>query len=364
MIGLHQLHRYIAIRFIIGILGTFVLCSMLIFMIDFVEILRQSGKYGAISIWVLLEMVLLRLPAYTEILLAFAVLVGSVVTLLTLSRKSELTVMRAAGMSVWQFIWPGLAIAFLLGVFAVTVYNPAAAKSRAKAERLYAKAFGRKSSLLQGKYASGWLRQDSVDGQSIISARAVSDRGRALTKVTVFQFDEKIKFVERIDASTAVLHNGYWKLTDAVVSRTDGVPKKYGTYIVSTYLTPERVSDALGTVLSLSFWDLPGLIEVAEKAGLSSKQYKIQYELLKARPFLFVAMVLLAATVSLGSFRSGNIQSMVIVGMLGGFSFFLALEVSRQLGVAGLAPPVVAVWVPVLAASMVCITVLLHQEDG
>jgi lipopolysaccharide export system permease protein len=149
-----------------------------------------------------------------------------------------------------------------------------------------------------------------------------------------------------------------------VVSRTDGLPQTYGTYILSTYLTPERVSDALGTVLALSFWDLPDLIEVAEKAGLSSNNYRIQYELLKARPFLFIAMVLLAATVSLGSFRSGNNQTMVVVGMLGGFGFFLVLEVSRQLGVAGLAPPVIAVWVPVLAASMVCLTVLLHQEDG
>ena len=362
--GINQLQRYIAKRFVVGILGTFVLCSMLVFMIDMVEMLRQSGKYGAVSAWTLIKLVLLRLPAYTEILLAFAVLVGSVATLLLLSRKSELTVMRASGMSVWQFVWPGIVVAFILGVLAVTVYNPAAAKSRAKAERLFAKSFGRESSILKGKGATGWLRQDSVDGQSVISARAVSDRGRSLTQVTVFQFDHNQKFSERIDARSAVLKDGYWRLSNAEVSRVGAQPQTYHTYILSTHLTPERVSDALGTVLSLSFWELPQLIEVAEKAGLSSHGYRIQYQLLLARPFLLIAMVLLAATVSLGSFRSGNIQTMVIVGMLGGFGFFLVLEVSRQLGVAGLAPPVVAVWVPVLAASMVCLAVLLHQEDG
>ena len=103
---------------------------------------------------------------------------------------------------------------------------------------------------------------------------------------------------------------------------------------------------------------------MADKAGLSSVPYRIQYELLLARSFLLMAMVLLAATVSLGSFRSGNIQTMIVVGMLGGFGFFLILEVSRQLGVAGLAPPAIAVWVPVVAASLVSLTVLLHQEDG
>jgi len=40
------------------------------------------------------------------------------------------------------------------------------------------------------------------------------------------------------------------------------------------------------------------------------------------------------------------------------------LEVARQMGVAGLTPPQVAAWVPVIVASCVALTVLLHQEDG
>ena len=59
---------------------------------------------------------LLRLPAYTEFLFGFAVLVGSIGALLFLNRKSELAVMRAGGMSVWQFLWPGMLVAFLVGL--------------------------------------------------------------------------------------------------------------------------------------------------------------------------------------------------------------------------------------------------------
>ena len=61
-------------------------------------------------------MALLRLPAFTEILLAFAVLVGGIGALLSLNRKSELIVMRAGGMSVWQFLRPGLVVALVLGI--------------------------------------------------------------------------------------------------------------------------------------------------------------------------------------------------------------------------------------------------------
>ena len=188
--------------------------------------------------------------------------------------------------------------------------------------------------------------------------------GSTLTGVTVFMFDPAGNFSERIDAATADLKEGYWHIKDAWVARQGREPEKFASYLLSTYLTPERVQDALGSVIAVSFWELPGLIEVAEKAKLSASRLRIQYELLLSRPLLCIAMVLLAATVSLRSFRSGKIQTMVIAGMVGGFGFFLIAEVSRQVGVAGLAPPWVAVWLPVVLVMSITITVLLHQEDG
>lgn len=364
MPGVSTLSVYIALRFLTAIFAVFGLCTVLIFMIDFVELLRQAGKYGSVPAWLLAWITMLRLPAYTEILLPFAVLVGSIATLLMLARKSELAVMRAGGMSVWQFLRPGAAVALLLGILSTLVFNPLAASARDHSERLYAEAFGRESSLL-GKAGSGtWLRQDGLDGQSVLNAAAARRRGTELTTVTAFIYDKDGSFSERVDARRAQLQDGFWVLANAVVSRVGREPESFKTYLISTYLTPERVADALGTVISVSFWDLPDLIYVAEKAGLSANHLRIQYELLLTRPLLCVAMVLLAATVSLRSFRSGGIQTMVVTGMIGGFGFFLFLEISRQIGTAGLAPAWAAVWVPVVLIILVSVTVLLHQEDG
>src|SRR5262245_64609780 len=166
------------------ILGAFSVCAVLIFMIDMVELLRMSRRNNDLSVTSLLWMGLLRLPAFSEILLSFAVMVGSIGALLSLSRRSELTVMRAGGMSVWQFLRPGVTVALLLGIFAVTVYNPLAAAARSESERLVAEAFGKEASLLATSGEGSWLRQDSADGQSVISARAVADQGLSLAKVT------------------------------------------------------------------------------------------------------------------------------------------------------------------------------------
>jgi len=363
-IGTATLNWYVGRWFLTTILATFVLCSALIFMIDFVELLRQAGKYGSVPAWLLAWMALLRLPAYTEFLLPFAIMTGSIAALLQLSRKSELTVMRAGGMSVWQFLRPGFVVAVTLGVLATTLYNPLAATAREEAERIFAEAFGRDVNLLRSKSGESWLRQNGVDGQSVINAVSAANRGLTLTGVTVFVYDDKGLFVERVDAARADLKDGYWELRDAWVAGIGREPQKYDFYMVSTYLTPERVQDALGTAISVSFWDLPGLIEVAEKAKLSATSLRIQYDLLLSRPLLCFAMVLLAATVSLRSFRSGGIQTMVVTGMVGGLGFFLLAEVSRQIGAAGLVPTWAAVWLPVVLVILVSLTVLLHQEDG
>ncbi|MEO1650484.1 MAG: LptF/LptG family permease, partial [Pseudomonadota bacterium] len=113
-----------------------------------------------------------------------------------------------------------------------------------------------------------------------------------------------------------------------------------------------------------SIWELPGLIDLANKAGLSSARYEVQFQLLLSRPFLLMAMVLLGATVSLKSFRGGGIQNMVLAGMGIGITFFLGAEISRQIGVSGLVAPVIAVWVPVGVAWLLALSILLRQEDG
>ena len=162
------LARYFSLRFLIAMIAMFILCCVLIFFVDFIEMLRRAGNYqedvpGLLLAW----MTLLRLPSFSELTLPFAVLIGAIGVFLMLSRSSELIVVRAAGISVWQFILPGLIVAFLLGVVFVLVYNPIAAAARGQAEQLYARAFDRDNSLLKTKNAGAWLREDGADGPSV-----------------------------------------------------------------------------------------------------------------------------------------------------------------------------------------------------
>ena len=98
--------------------------------------------------------------------------------------------------------------------------------------------------------------------------------------------------------------------------------------------------------MTVSFWELPGLIEVAEKAGLSASRFRVQYEILLSRPLLLMVTVLLAATVSLRSFRGGWDTDYGNLGCLGDLAFFSS---RKSLGNwnCWARSAIVAVWFPV-----------------
>jgi lipopolysaccharide export system permease protein len=359
------LARYFSARFLIAMVAMFLICCVLIFFVDFIEMLRRAGNYSDdVPSFVLVWMTLLRLPSFSELVLPFAVLIGTIGIFLMLNRSSELVVLRAAGISVWQFTLPAMIVAFLLGVAFVLLYNPIAALARAKAEQLYATAFGRGESLLKTRNAGAWLREDGADGPTVVHAREALNQGLELQGVTVFQYDRNHGLTERIEAKRALLKDGRWELEDVWVSAVGQEPTFYQRYLLSTYLTPTQVRDSLGTVFSISFWDLPNFIQIAEKAGLPATQYRVQYQLLLSRPFLLVTMVLIAATCSLRGFRFGNVQINAVFGLAAGFLFFVFAEISRNFAMSGLTTAVAAAWVPVIVAASLALTVLLYREDG
>jgi lipopolysaccharide export system permease protein len=366
MTAFNTLGRYMSFRFLTTVLGVFFLFMVLSFFIDFVEMLRQSGKQDNIPMSTLLTVTLTRLPVFSEITMPFAVLIGAMGTFLMLSRSSELTIIRASGISVWQFLQPGLSVALVLGILAITLYNPFAAASKAYSEKLYAESFGASKTALSSG-TGVWVHQDSVDGPSILHAQAVADQGQSLAGVTLLQFDASKKFVERIEARKGTLKDGYWQLENGAVSDVDGKTQPFKVYLSSTTLTASQVGETIGSVESLSFWELPKYIARSEKSDLaahSAGRYKLYYQMLLAKPLLLAAMTLVAATCSLRAFRFGRIQTMVIAGLSAGFGFYVFSELSRKLGAAGMVPVSVSAWMPIVIAILIAVTMLLHQEDG
>jgi lipopolysaccharide export system permease protein len=364
VIAFGKLGRYFGYRFSVAVFGVFTTCVGLIAFADFFENTRRLGGRAGVDFTDITLLVLLRLPSFTEQLLPFAVLLGAMGTFLTLSRQLEMVVARAAGMSVWQFTGSAITVAFLIGVFAVVVYNPMSAAMKERANDIEASFTNKTKSLFQTSEKNIWVRQNSDLGQSIIQARSASDQGRTLTSVKVYAFDKEGSFVERIEADTARLEGGNWVLSNVRLLNTKGEHHEHATYKFPTNLTYEQVRGNLASADSLSFWDLPEAIEMATRAGLRTERYRLQYQVLLARPLLLVAMVIIAAVVCLRVFRLGGVGKMILGGVIAGFGLYVVSRLAEELGESGIIYPAVAAWFPAVFGTLIGCLMLLHQEDG
>jgi lipopolysaccharide export system permease protein len=359
------LTRYFALRFVGAVVGVFVGVFMLIVLIDYIELMRKTSDVPNASALVVAQTSFYRVPALMERMLPFAVLIGTMSCYLNLSRRLELVIARSAGMSAWQFVAPAVMVAIIMGIAVTTVYNPVSAVMRERSKRLEADLFGSQAqSGLQKTGGGFWVRQRGGDGQSIINALSSRGQGLQLGVVTAFTFDSNGQFRERIEAKSAELKPGYWRLEQARIYASGVPPQEHEAYNLSTSLTAEQVRESFATAETVPFWQLPLYIELADRAGLVAAAYRLQYQLLLARPFLLSAMVLLAASVSLRFFRFGGVPQMVLGGIAAGFLLYVISKVTEDMSKAELMHPVAAAWLPVLFGGLTGFVVLLYQEDG
>jgi lipopolysaccharide export system permease protein len=358
------LTRYFGKRFLNATIAVFAGMFVLVALLDYIELMRRASDVPDVSALLVAKTSVYRVPQVTERIMPFCILIGAMSCYLNLSRRLELVVARAAGMSAWQFVSPALLVAFFLGILATTVYNPVSAVLQERSKRYEAQLFGEQPTVFSGSTGTFWVRQRSDEGEAIINAKSSTGQGIELNGVSVFTFDKAGHFKERVEAHKAVLEPGVWRLTDTRVYVLKTLPREQDEYRLKTNLTPEQVRESFATPETVPFWELPLYINIAEHAGLVAAGYRLQFQKLLARPFLFAAMVFLAAAVSLRFFRFGGVQKMVLSGVASGFLLYVLSKVTEDLSKAELMHPVAAAWLPVLVGGVTGFIALLYQEDG
>jgi len=348
---------------------------VLLVLVDYIEMVRKTSGLATASPIMVAETSLFRVPQLLEKMMPFCVLIGAMTCYLALSRRLELVVARAAGVSAWQFIAPALASAIILGILATVAYNPMSANLRELSKRMESELFGGAAGGGVQDAAGFWINQVNEDGQVIMNAARSERQGARLTGLTLFRFDtvrtttadgpeEKIVFKERIEAREATLEDGYWLFKGVRRFSLEAPPVDQESLQLATTLTSAQVRSSFSTPETVSFWQLPAYIRSSESSGFATAGYRLQYHKLLAQPFLLAAMVMLAASVSLRFFRFGGVQKMVLSGVGAGFLLYVLSKVTEDLSKAELMHPIAAAWLPVTVGGLTGFLALLYQEDG
>jgi lipopolysaccharide export system permease protein len=333
-------------------------------LIDFVSISRDIGARVDITPIAVARLTLMKAPAVLLVLAPFVFLGGALAAYVTLNRRSELTAMRAAGVSAWRFIAPAAAAAFVSGILSTTIINPVASQLNAQYE---AERANYMRDYLPGAAPKDiWLREGRGRGQVVVHARGRTELGLKGISAFFYLVDSQgvPQFQQRIEAKDARFTPEGLVLTDVKSSHPGGLEEHSQSLTMTALFRDPSVLMRNGAADQIPFWDLPGAIRRAKASGLTSTAYQIQFQQLIATPLLYSAMAVLAAAFSLRLIRLGGLAGLAGAGVALGFGFFFFNEVCGALGRSGVIPTYAAAWAPPILALLSGLTLLCYTEDG
>lgn len=359
---------YISRQFLVSFFSILAVFLCLIMLFDVVELLRRVAARPEVTFGEVLQLSLLKLPHLGQETFPFAVLFGGMSVFWRLTRSHELTVTRAAGVSAWQFLLPVLAIAFLLGLAKIMILSPFASGLLSRYELVEATLVKGRANSLALSGSGLWLRQAGGDGQSVIHAARVlqQDEDVELHGVIVFNYGDGDgdRFASRVDAETADLEQGHWRMRNAWIFLPEEPARFEAELRVPTDLTLSRIQDSFASPETVSFWSLPAFITTLEAAGFSAVRHRLHFHAMLAAPLLMCAMVLIAATFTLRQARRGGVMWVVGGGVLCGFVLHFFSDVVFAMGLSDAIPATLAAWTPSGVATLLGLAMLLHLEDG
>ena len=354
------LMRHYLMNFLMILLGLLAI----IYIFDTVELLRQAAKEENVALSAVLAMGFFKLPEVGQMVFPFAILFSAMFSFWQLSRRHELVIVRAAGLSVWQFVTPHLVSAFLIGVVLVTILNPLGALMVKNFQSLKAEHLDRGRSIIQISNQGLWLRQSHEEGQAILHASEIDLPDWNLGNVIVFFFGQDHNFLRRLDASSANLQQGQWNFENVNSNKPGTLPERSEFLSLATDLTIEELEKSFADPETISFWRFPSYIQTMQNTGFDTTSLKIFFQGLLAKPLLFMAMILLAASVSLRMNRMGGGTMMIMLGIGIGFTIFFASSFLQALGASQQIPIAVSAWFPAIISFILGVSVLLALEDG
>ncbi len=352
---------YVAKMFLIR---TFAVLAVLLMVLQVLDLLSESDKVlapagnGTAELWTYVS---LRLPQIAQRFLPFCVLLGTIITLMTLNQNSEVVAMKAGGLSAHQVLAPLFVASLIIALASFAFNERIVARAAGTLDRWEATGFKTVPTGRESQF-NVWVRE----GDDLIHADRVDGRGAAtrLTGVTLYNRDGG-RLIDIIEAPSGDFAPGQgWRLNNARrFDAASGALVRTPLETVAPKVRPDQFTLSHVDPAGLSLWDLQQAITDLEIAGRPVDALKAALWHKISGPLSTILMPLLGAVAAFGLARSGQLFVRAVLGMALGFAYFVADNFGLAMGNLGAYPPLLAAWGPFFLFLLIGEAVLIRSEE-
>lgn len=342
---MNKLTLYIWKTILVAILLVLTLFIGLEFIFSLVNELRYVGT-GDYSTSNAFAFIFLSMPQHIAQLFPMATLVGTLLGLGLLASRSELIVMRAAGLSLQDIINIVLKLAFILaiGVWLMGEWVSPKAEKFAHDQKALRLSSGQALSTSHGT----WMR----DGNNFIHIQSMTQDGH-LEGITLYQFDEAMNLSKASFALNADYMNDHWvlhEIQETVFEENHTTRNKIEEQDWVSSLSPNVLSQVgLKDLDDLSLMGLWHTIKYRQQNHLEAKPYQLAFWQKIVRPLATLVMMFLAIPFVFGPLRQATMGLRMLVGVLVGFVFYTFNQLFGPLTLVYHIPPIIGAFLPTIA---------------
>jgi len=366
---LRPINLYIAKNFLIRFLQITLGFSLLIFFINFIDSLEKVNAANG-PLRMAIAMAFLQIPDFLNDISPSLILIAAIVSFSMLSSRSEISIIRMSGFSLWQVIYPIALTAFLIGIFWITILGPLGAIALNKFNNLEGKYVKHGMREVVAPITGIWIRQENPekkDEELIIKAMAAYKENFEFIDVTLWFFDDNGMFYKKLDSPSMILRQGSWTIEKAILNEGNKILNKEVKNVeIATDLEPEFVMEKIvnnfQNVKLFSLFRLPSLIKDLRSSGFPSTKFMVHFHSLLAKPLLFAAMTLIACYFGLNHVRNNSNALMIFLGIVVGLTLYITSSIVNALGSSGVIPVFAATWMIAIICFAVGVLLIYRKE--
>jgi len=314
---------------------------MLFAFFDLIGEIQNLGR-GGYQLENVIAFVVLTIPGRIYELSPIAVLIGTMYALTTLARHSEITVLRASGLSTKSFLIMLGRIGIVFVVLTLLVGELVAPPAERAAQQLRLRAM---SSMVAQEFRSGlWVK----DERSFVNVRNVQPDAK-LREVRIYEFDPEYRLTSINDAETGDFEApDHWRLRNVTRtvfdpngqrSRVERIPE----LLWKSALNPDILSVLLVVPEKMSVVSLFQYIRHLTDNQQKTERYVIALWKKGVYPLTSLVMMMLALPFGFLHARGGAVSIRVFTGVMLGIGFHMMNGLFSNLGV-------INDWTPFLSA--------------